>query len=60
MARRAVMLQMMREMTPSMSSSDGASLKVEEITYRGDVPISPVKETAKSAFVHCSCKTNSM
>ncbi len=33
----------MREMTPTMSSSEGApSVKVDEITYRGDVPMSPV------------------
>lgn len=37
--------QMMREMTPTMSSSEGApSVKVDEITYRGDVPMSPASQ----------------
>lgn len=43
---RAVKLHTMSEMTPMMSSSLGVSpvpmLNVDEITYRGDVPISPV------------------
>lgn len=34
--------QMMRDMTPTMSSSEGApSRNVDEMTYRGDVPMSP-------------------
>lgn len=34
--------QMMRDMTPTMSSSEGApSRNVDEMTYSGDVPMSP-------------------
>ncbi len=43
--RMAVRVHTMSEMTPMMSSSLGVSpapmLNVDEITYRGDVPISP-------------------
>jgi hypothetical protein len=41
------MLQIMRDMTPTISSSfEGWSVNVEEITYRGDVPMSPATEHA--------------
>ncbi len=42
-ASSAVRVHTMRDMTPTVSASEGASLKVEEMTYSGDVPISPVQ-----------------
>lgn len=50
-SRSAVMVQMISEMTPTTSSSEGAdSRKVDEITYRGDVPMSPAVKP--KSFAH--------
>ncbi len=56
MTNSAVRDQMMSEMTPTMSSSEGApSRNVDEMTYSGDVPMSPAcSQTCQSRGVNTS------